>query len=1421
MVATYECTVPRLESFRLARSANARFCERTILTIRKFLTFKAPVQAVLSDKTTRIGARISSSATREYEEKEKRAFTKGTAGGLIQITEFEIVATHLGPRSDRLTLLVNDFKLIGSNGSAVSSVPRPIESPDKGCFALLDRLIGMRAHEKACSSQGHSTRESSATTSSSHAHSQSVAISSNGVPNSQAVFATQNFRTQRYHSPQRQNGAGQGLNHEAPGDARGPKPKSNISTHASDLVSILERINGTKQGFGLQIAEDKLSTSDVIEKVDTAEVPSGGHVSKFVGDATISLSEQHLDQDPSTLIPIDTDLHLKKSSPISRCITDGESMLVSRTDDVSSFSSAKKRKLNDRIRSRDVTISEHQSVLLNRQDSWRPAEPGQRAPKANVPIDLLEAFSQFADQNVVCDDTLCPDNQEALNGDTVHSSQNGTINASISSSGGESDIDSEKWPDSPNRAPSLPGDTPPAVRQVNRHSKTPTTCKSPPLRSPPHSTQRHHGLQSPSQRTQNYVRREVDDRKVAEKVGHQVAFMPRAANSPPRQAVPRTPQDVELLPVSSIEKFLQNEVDARQVSKDEVQDAYGKQVSEPLPSSASTADSDIAMSIPMPLYKSLPSPAKIMPYEAFPSTAVQANDPFTQVKRTPCTVADTGNSADHIATKESPSTMDGEYQIPRGTFDERCAQSPSTASTFVSKTDSVSLFRDTASKNDSVLPSNAMLKDPGAKVSNSETFEKAISVPRGAGETSVKQTSKSNYKCDNLKQGETCDPADPSAAGPATGSSGLSIKKPISTKRALQALNEEGKPNAKRGKTKPSFIYQRQAHRSGKIPSLPALDISNTPDDLPDPAISARQHRESWFAARRSSESSAARESPTSATKVDALSMSSPPGRSTHNTSGIATPLDLRSPHTVHGKIFTSGSSTPVIGGRAGSRNASFLSGNGSGIRLTGQIPSAVEDFPTSIDINPKATFDIATSSPDEKQQPRQREMQTRRRPAESKILPSGVQSSKTGRTTTLAGTSANDLDISVPTSYLRRGGTPENGMPPDRSLKTSLIPTIDVSGRSKSVSPVRSLFTLFQNAYPQYRGDMKHFLTLCKKIETLWKRDSLHKSMWDDFIIRHKDDYARYVGQCMEDGDDPMTYEKFYNDKIDETIYQDRVITPSTLDIIIKGSNDTEFSPFGNIATTSMPVATISSHSPASTDDAAQAASKRTHEEVVTIDLTDDDQRDARITAEDDILQSEAPKPASSRRHVPWKANHNAQPNQPSNNKCSSMPNQVQLNQLGLQSPSRSATRKQSNDDKTHLHRPGQRPPTVRAASNNLQTPSRDQSITEQKDTGAKYQMSKTSSVENTGRLDNSSADARLEGQNRNSVPSWWQDENTPFKTFARSYLAIRPGNGNSFAKPEDVARDERRYQNTVRKIQQLDVLGWELGPKRRAEAP
>ena len=74
--------------------------------------------------------KISSDASQRYREKNKRSLTHGTPGGLIQLLDFDIVATHLGPRPERVTIDVNDFKSLGSNGSGNfgGATPYSVES---------------------------------------------------------------------------------------------------------------------------------------------------------------------------------------------------------------------------------------------------------------------------------------------------------------------------------------------------------------------------------------------------------------------------------------------------------------------------------------------------------------------------------------------------------------------------------------------------------------------------------------------------------------------------------------------------------------------------------------------------------------------------------------------------------------------------------------------------------------------------------------------------------------------------------------------------------------------------------------------------------------------------------------------------------------------------------------------------------------------------------------------------------------------------------------------------------------------------------------------------------------------------------------------------------------------------------------------
>ena len=97
------------------------------------------------------------------------------------------------------------------------------------------------------------------------------------------------------------------------------------------------------------------------------------------------------------------------------------------------------------------------------------------------------------------------------------------------------------------------------------------------------------------------------------------------------------------------------------------------------------------------------------------------------------------------------------------------------------------------------------------------------------------------------------------------------------------------------------------------------------------------------------------------------------------------------------------------------------------------------------------------------------------------------------------------------------------------------------------------SIFNQFQAAYPTYRGGVKHFTAICKKIHSLVSQERMeHPSLWDDFIIRHKEDYLGYVSDCVENAEEPEPYEKYYREKIEEPKYTSRIVTRKNLDKVL-----------------------------------------------------------------------------------------------------------------------------------------------------------------------------------------------------------------------------------------------------------------------------
>ena len=95
-----------------------------------------------------------------------------------------------------------------------------------------------------------------------------------------------------------------------------------------------------------------------------------------------------------------------------------------------------------------------------------------------------------------------------------------------------------------------------------------------------------------------------------------------------------------------------------------------------------------------------------------------------------------------------------------------------------------------------------------------------------------------------------------------------------------------------------------------------------------------------------------------------------------------------------------------------------------------------------------------------------------------------------------------------------------------------------------------QNIYDRFRAAYPHYPADKKQFVAICRKISILQESKRMeHQFLWDDFIIRYKIDYSEYLRQCAEDADDPLPYEEYYRNEIEQPRYHSNIITRRNLD--------------------------------------------------------------------------------------------------------------------------------------------------------------------------------------------------------------------------------------------------------------------------------
>jgi hypothetical protein len=122
-------------------------------------------------------------------------------------------------------------------------------------------------------------------------------------------------------------------------------------------------------------------------------------------------------------------------------------------------------------------------------------------------------------------------------------------------------------------------------------------------------------------------------------------------------------------------------------------------------------------------------------------------------------------------------------------------------------------------------------------------------------------------------------------------------------------------------------------------------------------------------------------------------------------------------------------------------------------------------------------------------------------------------------------------------------------GRPSDAPLAEPDAPLSSIASENNA----SRMHNRFKQAYPAYSGDVKHFLGLCRSIQTLHDGSRLlHQSLWDDFIIRHRTDYTAYVIRCIHEGEAAKSYETYYQDEIEEPLYSLRIITSKTLQQVL-----------------------------------------------------------------------------------------------------------------------------------------------------------------------------------------------------------------------------------------------------------------------------
>ncbi|OJJ72918.1 hypothetical protein ASPBRDRAFT_176564 [Aspergillus brasiliensis CBS 101740] len=107
------------------------------------------------------------------------------------------------------------------------------------------------------------------------------------------------------------------------------------------------------------------------------------------------------------------------------------------------------------------------------------------------------------------------------------------------------------------------------------------------------------------------------------------------------------------------------------------------------------------------------------------------------------------------------------------------------------------------------------------------------------------------------------------------------------------------------------------------------------------------------------------------------------------------------------------------------------------------------------------------------------------------------------------------------------------------------------INHSTRELEEAQRVYEKFRRDYPNYQGDFAHFTELCSKLHAVRSKGHLQRSfLWDDFIIKHLEDYSRYLEDCLSAGTKSLSYEEFFSSSYSRPSYKKRSITTHGIEV-------------------------------------------------------------------------------------------------------------------------------------------------------------------------------------------------------------------------------------------------------------------------------